>query len=408
MTKDINIPLQNVEVIEGRDSLPQEQLEPKSDDLMSHLKEKRIAPQEPERKPSGDEFNIHDLLLGATPALIGLLTGAEVSGFDESSNLYGGLYKHRENEAKISREERDKLLKAKQEEMALEAKLEAARLKAQDRKLQKANLSLDGKAVGGSYDPATGEYMYQGQVVQDPTVPSYLDEGQRESIKSIDEKFTKAAERRKGLDKAKIVDPITGMTKIIRWADISEGDLIKIDPSKFNPKQEEYATKFRTDLKRNKTYEKAAATFGEVSKAKEFLISGNPLGHAAIKRAMARMSGEVGVLTEKDVSDFGGSQAIKHRLNQLKETSVNGLLTKENKKYLLDLTERFEAAAKKNMGTAINGEVGARKGNPYLSDDVLNSIGFSYYKSFVPEDTNTQSIDNMSEKELDEFIKANK
>ena len=83
--------------------------------------------------------------------------------------------------------------------------------------------------------------------------------------------------------------------------------------------------------------------------ARMMIDSDNPIADKALLRKIARMSGEVGAMTEKDVTDFAGSGDIVERVEQAITTMVNGKLTPDNREYLRKLIDAFERGANENL-----------------------------------------------------------
>jgi hypothetical protein len=74
-------------------------------------------------------------------------------------------------------------------------------------------------------------------------------------------------------------------------------------------------------------------------RAKEMLMRNNPISGQVVKRALARMSGEVGVMTDKDVEDFAGSKAFTDRFKAIVTQATTGKLTPENREFMLQIIE---------------------------------------------------------------------
>lgn len=84
------------------------------------------------------------------------------------------------------------------------------------------------------------------------------------------------------------------------------------------------------------------------------LSATNPIAKNAVPRFLARASGEVGVMTDRDVAAFQGSEAIMSRLDQIKLQWQKGTLTPENQKYMKELAVAFERGARVNQKQRIN------------------------------------------------------
>lgn len=76
--------------------------------------------------------------------------------------------------------------------------------------------------------------------------------------------------------------------------------------------------------------------------ARALLDVNNPVTGEAAKTAIARLSGEVGALSDTDRASFGGSKAIADKLKQVAETAATGRMTDENRAYLKEITDTFE------------------------------------------------------------------
>lgn len=84
------------------------------------------------------------------------------------------------------------------------------------------------------------------------------------------------------------------------------------------------------------------------------LNSGNPVSNQAAKTQLARLSGEVGVLTDRDVERFGGSKALLAKMNQKVTEMTTGKLSKENQAFLVDVATAFYTAAQRSLNDRLN------------------------------------------------------
>lgn len=94
---------------------------------------------------------------------------------------------------------------------------------------------------------------------------------------------------------------------------------------------------------------KAQQSIDSANLVRDLAQSGNPIGAAAIPTISARMSFEVGALSEADKAPFGGSRAIFSRLNQALKQMKDGKLTDENRQFIIGLSDLFEKTAHRNM-----------------------------------------------------------
>lgn len=79
------------------------------------------------------------------------------------------------------------------------------------------------------------------------------------------------------------------------------------------------------------------------------MIDGNPITQEAAKTFAARASGEVGALSDQDRAAYGGSKAIKDRINSIFTRAVTGELTDTDKKFMKELADKFEQAGQRDL-----------------------------------------------------------
>ena len=100
---------------------------------------------------------------------------------------------------------------------------------------------------------------------------------------------------------------------------------------------------------KDKQVVKAEERMASARTMRDFLTENNPIGAEAAKRFAARASGEVGTLTDQDVSVFGGSRAVLDRLQQSAQELATGTLTENNKKFMNQLANTFEKAGQRDL-----------------------------------------------------------
>lgn len=93
--------------------------------------------------------------------------------------------------------------------------------------------------------------------------------------------------------------------------------------------------KFKADPRVKKAFQSLDAA-GDI---RNFIDSGNPIAAGAIPTYSARMSGEVGNLSEADKRPFGGSRAILQRIDQSLKQMADGTLTDDNRKFMAEFTD---------------------------------------------------------------------
>jgi uncharacterized protein YutE (UPF0331/DUF86 family) len=102
----------------------------------------------------------------------------------------------------------------------------------------------------------------------------------------------------------------------------------------------------------------------------------NPVMTAPLQASLARLASEVGVLTDKDLDRYGGSQAVRAQLNQFVERKLNGTLTKENLDYMANIADVFERVVEQNLVDAavpfvrqVTQLKSAETGKPFMTPD---------------------------------------
>ena len=92
------------------------------------------------------------------------------------------------------------------------------------------------------------------------------------------------------------------------------------------------------------------------------LGTNQPISDEAVKTQLARLAGEVGNLTEADLSRFGGSRDLIERSKQLSQTLATGKLTEGNKKQLGVIANEFKKIVEaKIRAQAKRSAVGAKE-----------------------------------------------
>jgi hypothetical protein len=100
---------------------------------------------------------------------------------------------------------------------------------------------------------------------------------------------------------------------------------------------------------KDKVVQKSEERISAAQSMRELLASKNPISDEAAKRFAARASGEVGAMTDNDIKPFGGRQSLVGRIQQAAEQAKSGSLTDENRKLLMDLSQKFESSAKAQL-----------------------------------------------------------
>lgn len=81
-------------------------------------------------------------------------------------------------------------------------------------------------------------------------------------------------------------------------------------------------------------------------KARSIIKDGGKMAPSVMGRLLARMAGEVGVMTDQDVASFRGSSQWSDSLERFFQKGISGTLTDTDKKEMLNMVDRMSAIEK--------------------------------------------------------------
>lgn len=123
------------------------------------------------------------------------------------------------------------------------------------------------------------------------------------------------------------------------------------------------ATKVVDTFNKDKTVQAALQGFVAADKAEKFVQEGGKMAPAVMGRLLARMAGEVGVMTDADVAAFRGSQMYKDALSRyFTKTMLSGELTetdKEAMRNMIRIMKQTEMQHYQSRANVISGEFAA-------------------------------------------------
>lgn len=138
-------------------------------------------------------------------------------------------------------------------------------------------------------------------------------------------------------------------------------------------------------------------------KAAKLINSNSKLAPAFAARALARLAGEVGVMTDKDVASFQGDPSLLGKFQRTYERAISGTMTAEDKKIMNDALKSLTTVEQgfiKNMGSEVARRMGNVKGamlnQEELQDYLLGGFQFEEEEEEKPkanvEDSEIQDI----------------
>lgn len=275
-------------------SLPETTLSPNMESLKSSLKS--VAPSPVETTPTAPDAKMkegtkdtsgRDLstwLVGATPLLVGMLTGNTLEGVDTAAQYYlkeGAEKKEDKNSLQLKIEEMK--LRREQEKLKREMAGKEASLKATNT-IQEYTDPTTGKVKLGVFDKATGKILET----------DYLGPKQP----GVDDKEARLANQFK------------------KQMDLRE-------KFKLSDRQDRAIKDFT--LNTNSPFKLADDNINAIQRAHNILNEGGVVGGEGVRSLIARgVFGEKGVLTEQDVQRIGGDKAATARANSLLQRISQG------------------------------------------------------------------------------------
>jgi hypothetical protein len=157
-------------------------------------------------------------------------------------------------------------------------------------------------------------------------------------------------DKMKGLSDSKQKSIAERQDKGIEASEKKHKDNLEFKKNKFKwDKSEKSEKKLRDEVdkfNKDKVVESADKMLAGADSLENMLKDPNPIMSAAIYRAAARASGEVGTMTDRDVAVFESSRAIDDKLAQIFETYVvSGNIDPENQRYLTELAQMLKRNA---------------------------------------------------------------
>lgn len=143
--------------------------------------------------------------------------------------------------------------------------------------------------------------------------------------------------------------------------------------------------KIQTDFNKDKLVIKAEEGLKAAHDAEDLLETDNPITAEAVKTSLARLSGEVGVLTDRDVARFGGSKAAIARINQSVKQMYDGKLTEENKAFMKQILQVFKARREEELDE--RAKLHAQQGGKRLGVDEQEAYDYIRPGVAFPTDT---------------------
>jgi len=287
-----------------------------------------------------------DLAMGLIPAAIDVLSGGYGEGMDISGKYLLGKAGELDKR-KYSLE--DKLMDIEKARAIAGAKGSKG-----SKNFQTVNIvdETDGSVVKANFDKDTGKYY-------SPDGKPLNSDKIRAGYAVIPEEFDRRGEvslknAKTKADYTPRLDPETGL-----YSRASESGMTPIgqQKAKLNPKQEKDLTQLTDKFISSDTFKKPAAALSVASNIDSLLDAANSGNASAANSArvqMARMSGDVGALSDTDIERTGGSPSIKAKIKRFTNLQNTGVpLTAADIEELKEIARIYEANARSKLGGAV-------------------------------------------------------
>lgn len=287
-------------------------------------------------------------LIGATPLLVGLLTGNKLEGVQTSADY---LVK---GEAKLYQNEQDLASKLAQ----MKAKRDTASGHAGSRRYQSQTIALsDGTNVKGVFDTFTGKHlMPDGQEIPSNFIRAGYAVNPEEHDRRVEVKSEAKRSDADYLGAGAKVDPVTGELAIVRngIAQPVQGS----PAGKFNKKQEADITGGIKELKDSDAYKDSVQALSLTPQVNSLLDAAgrandpNSIAGSSVVLTMIRQAQRVGVASDRDASAFGGTQQYLETINRLEEKLLGSgkPFTQRDLNDLREVSSIYTRVAKKRLG----------------------------------------------------------
>lgn len=206
-----------------------------------------------------------------------------------------------------------------------------------------------------------------------------------------------------------IFDPGTGFYRSMTGAIVNPGKVksrqeegLNLQKERLGIQQEKATTDRYTrvvqDFNRSEIIKGAKQSIAFAQKARKNIELNNPITPNVVIRAIARISGEKGVMTEKDVESFRGSPRWTDKAEQLFQEAIKGGFTETNKKYLLEILANMETVERELMDTEASNYAEQHSGNVGMDKKTFKSKLLGEVKKSLMTDEQRQELEALRAK----------
>jgi len=190
-------------------------------------------------------------------------------------------------------------------------------------------------------------------------------------------------------------------------AKIKRKELAAVKAAGFTDDQQKTIFKRLDETRKDAAFKIAGAQLLAATNAKLLLEQRNPAADRTIGTVLAKLSGEVGVLTDKDIQRFGGSQALDRLISRSIEKASTGLIQEVDRQDLADLVNAFISGSQKNIRGITKSQRKIASKVSGISQDRLTPLFDDLIESFIatePVDLDTGEPLNLGEAQIAEEL----
>jgi hypothetical protein len=311
-------------------------------------------------------------LIGATPLLVGLLTGNRLEGVKTSSDYFVN------SESDLYKRERD--LQNKLAEM--QAKQDMARSPAESGKKRFSSSTIaleDGQNIKAVFDTFTGKYFYPdgSEIASDLIRAGYAvnpEEFDRRKGVSSNYKRSDADYLSQGAR----VDPTTGELGIVRNGEINP---IKGQATgQLNKKQEADIKDAVKEFTKSAAYQDSTQALTLAPQVNSLLDAvqrsndPNAIAGNSVVLTMIRQAQRVGVASDRDAAAMGGTQQWEESINRITEKLLGSgkPLTNRDIQDLREISNIYTKRAKDMLGAFYNEKKGSYASRYNISPEIID------------------------------------
>lgn len=301
------------------------------------------APEE--RKPAGFS-GWERALIGATPLLVGFLTGNKLEGVQTASKYLV------DSEMDLNKRALD-----------LEGKLAEMKAKSEKgvggtRRFSSQNIVVDEgtgpQNVKASFDTHTGKYfMPDGSEIPSKFIRAAYAVNPEEFDRRTFLKDTVNRDYANYVGTGSYISPTTGLRVMNR-----NGVEIPVQGQEvgaLNPRQEEHRNKLANEFRQNPVVKSVLPVARTAQSIQNLLRSGMPVSQTAAKTLLARMSGEVGNLSEMEQRIYEGSPSIVAKVQRwMSLQATDQPLQPHEVEDLIQIANHYATASRQILNKAAN------------------------------------------------------